>query len=101
MEDFNTVTAAFAESFGDLTPSRKKLPGVNMMSPDVLGTFAVPGHLVEVSTGTDFSGSRIFGLTARSVGDLHAPGPGVLVQGASSMAEVRARFDEFVNSFRD
>jgi len=65
--DWPTTTREFARIFGP-HQQRATVPrgisGQNFMTPDLLGFVAAStGEVVEVSTGTGFSGERIFGVT--------------------------------------
>lgn len=71
LRDWDVLTAEFRRRTVRLQRHRVRLrPGVNMMTPEILGTFQdIDGDLVEVSTGTGLYGERIFGLTYADLAD--------------------------------
>lgn len=59
--DFAYAWGGVVPTLVPVTPCRQ---GVNIMTPEIMGTYrAIDGTPVEVSTGTDMDGDRMYGLS--------------------------------------
>jgi hypothetical protein len=64
LNDWRDFAYAWGGVAPTLVPAEQVRKGVNIMTPEVLGTYrAIDGTPVEVSTGTDMEGDRMYGLS--------------------------------------
>jgi len=101
--DFTDTVVDFREVFADRPAdftSRSPIPGLNMMTDDILAVWKVNGYYVELSTGV-FGETRLFALTTRPVTTLSYSSDNdysrlIDPNKVASMEDVKDEFDKLV-----